>query len=441
VSFADRLSALLDARPALEGAEVVGWRFDLSESRSIAAGLKDSRVGGPYDPPSVASGIGGGIVLVWSDGVHTYGNADARAIEEFDQRLRAWRQAAFADRYAPPLHPPADYPAVATFDPDVASILEGDTKRLFRLLRLALDTCQARGARVVDAGVGVARGTRFLHSSTGIRLSYPETSFRFWASADDLYGQGYAKRRVPTDEEVEFLVHDVADTAAVLRADGVPLAGELPVVLPPDSANAFYGHYLGANLSGSAVVNGHSAFTLDQFRAAAQVARADVQVWVDTLLPLEGAASPASSEGVPGGRADLIRDGRLVSPLLDLRYAGRAAMPPTPVPRGGPGLLVRSDRAAAGQDDLLADVERGLVVYSLLGMHTQDSSSGSYSLVASQARAIVDGRLRDGKIKAVLSGNFFEHLRDDRTRFAPFPHEWNPGMRVHCAVRAERSAG
>src|SRR5215218_4366928 len=104
--FAERLAALLACRPSAGGAEVVSWRFDLSESETIRAGLKDNRFGGPYDPPAVAAGIGGGIALTWSDGVHTYGNVDAQALDSFDERVEDWRQSAFADPFAPPLLPP-----------------------------------------------------------------------------------------------------------------------------------------------------------------------------------------------------------------------------------------------------------------------------------------------------------------------------------------------
>ncbi len=436
-AFAEELARRLDARPSSDGAEVVGWRFDLSESRSIRAGLKDSRLGGPYDPPSLADGTGGGIYLIWSDAQQTYANVDVLALEEFGERVADWRLNAFADPYAPPILPPAQFPSVQTYDPNVVEILEGRTAEFFDLLRQALEAGRASGAQVVDAGVGAGEGTRFLYYSSGLRLSYPETSFSFWLSADDLYSRGFGKRRVIEADEVAELLEDVCETTAALRSDGSLESGVLPIVLPPGESGSFLGHYLGSNLSGAAVVNGHSAYTLDDFRQSKQVVRADLRLRVDTLLALEGAATPATSEGVPGGQVDLVRDGRLLTPLLDLKYAARASMPPTPLPRGGPGMLVETERLLDRPDALLAGVERGLYVYSVLGMHTQDSSSGRYSLVASQARPIRNGRLLDGKVKAVLAGDFFEHLRDDGTLFARFPHEWTPGMRVLSNVSVE----
>ena len=61
MTFAEQLAQRLDARPSADGAEVVGWRFDISEGLSLRAGLKDSKLGGPYEPPGASEGTGGGI--------------------------------------------------------------------------------------------------------------------------------------------------------------------------------------------------------------------------------------------------------------------------------------------------------------------------------------------------------------------------------------------
>ena len=100
-------------------------------------------------------------------------------------------------------------------------------------------------------------------------------------------------------------------------------------------------------------------------------------------------------------------------------------------------MLIRAERdAGLKAPDLLAGVEQGVYIYSVLGMHTQDASSGKYSLVAPQARVIRAGRLLDGKVKIVLAGDFFAQLLDERTLFATYPYDWTPGMRVQAAVSA-----
>lgn len=432
-AFAEEVARRLDAPARAGGATVVGWRFELGAGRSLRVGVKDGRIGGPYEPPSFALGIGGSLYLRWSDGLVAHGNLDAAALEEWEERLATWRAGAYRDPDAPEIPAPQPLPSVETADPNVVQAVTGAPDPLFAWLAEALGRLRAAGVAQVDAGAGASAGDRFVFTSTGLRAAHPETGCTFWVSGEDLYGQGYRKRRLPRPEEVEFVVADVVETVPALRTEDRAPSGPLPVLLPADVFEAFLGTFVGANLSGRAVLEGTSAWTLEDFRGGRQVLREDLDLVVDTLLPLELAASPVSGEGVPGGRAELIRAGRLVTPLLDLKYARRAGLPPTPAPGGPPGLLLRPAGPLPSAAELIAEIELGLLVYAVMGLHTQDPATGSFSLVAPQSRVIRDGKL-GGKVKAVLAGNFHAALRDPASRFATFPYELNPGLLLTCRV-------
>jgi PmbA protein len=120
--------------------------------------------------------------------------------------------------------------------------------------------------------------------------------------------------------------------------------------------------------------------------------------------------------------------------MLDLKYARRANMAPTPLPLTGSALEVQTDDLAIW-DEVVASLDRGLIVYEILGMHTQDSVSGHFSVVASQALVVRDG-VPVGRAKAALTGNFFETLHDPNTRFVRWSVERNPGMLLPCRVAA-----
>jgi len=77
-----------------------------------------------------------------------------------------------------------------------------------------------------------------------------------------------------------------------------------------------------------------------------------------------------------------------------------------------------------------------LLVYSLLGMHTQDGTSGRYSVGAPKSLVIEGGELK-GKVKATIVGSFFDNLTDPRTRFGWDPYEDNPALEIHCEVIVE----
>lgn len=433
-SFAEELARRLDRPPQVDGAAVVGWRFELGAGHSLRVGLKDSRLGGPYEPPGFALGIGGSVYLRWSDGLVSHGIVDASALEEFDDRLATWRGSAYEDPWAPEILPPQPLPEVVTADPRVEALVAGAPDPLFAPLAQALDRLRSAGIGQVDAGAGAGAGRRYVYSSTGLRVEHPESSYSFWVSGDDLYWRGFQKRRLADAGEQEFVIEDVVATVPALRVDDTAPSGVLPVLLATGVFEGFLGAFVEANLSGSAVVHGTSAWTLDDFRSGRQVLRDDLDLVVDTTLPLEPGSSPVSAEGVPGGRVALVERGRLATPLLDLKYARRAGLPPTPLPRGHPGLLVRPvGGALPSAGELIGAIDLGLLVYSVMGLHTQDRTTGDFSLVAPQARVIRAGQ-PGGKVKAVLAGNFFQVLRDPANRFATFPHELNPGLLMTCRV-------
>ena len=76
---------------------------------------------------------------------------------------------------------------------------------------------------------------------------------------------------------------------------------------------------------------------------------------------------------------------------------------------------------------MLAATARGVLILSVLGLHTQDSTRGDFSISAPQTLAIQGGAL-GGAVKAVLTGNFFEALRDPSLGLVTFPGFRMPGL-------------
>ena len=75
----------------------------------------------------------------------------------------------------------------------------------------------------------------------------------------------------------------------------------------------------------------------------------------------------------------------------------------------------------------------GALVLSVLGVHTQDFTSGDFSLSAPQTLVIGPTGL-DGRLRATISGNVFELLRSPELALVRFPGEHTPGLLVHCRV-------
>ena len=156
----------------------------------------------------------------------------------------------------------------------------------------------------------------------------------------------------------------------------------------------------------------------------------DLSLELDPLLPLKAGSYRFSTEGVPARRQCFVRQGRLVTPILDLKYAARLHRDPTAIPYsmdvlhlGGPEPL--------GQDEAMALAEDGVMVLNVLGVHTLDASSGHFSLSAPQALALRHGAL-GGRLRGTISGDLFALLRDDGTHLVRFDGETTPGLLVRC---------
>jgi PmbA protein len=122
--------------------------------------------------------------------------------------------------------------------------------------------------------------------------------------------------------------------------------------------------------------------------------------------------------------------------VLDLKYARRLNLTPSTPPGGEESIHLHAD-TEVGWDELQPQLNEAILVLSVLGLHTQDRSSGNYSLSTSQALLIRDGVIQ-GRIKATLNGNLFNNLRDSALRLVRFPGQHSAGFALPINVAIEQ---
>ena len=423
----DRLGSFLAGSPVVDGAGVVGWRFELSEGQVARVGMRAGRLGGPYEAPSVSARLGGSIELRWSDERVSRASLRRDMLDDLPNGLAGWRAEAYPTGLVAPPAPPAMCPAVRTFDPDIAA-LAGD--RPAGLVNVVLDVARALGEGSIDAAdVALTAGAtaRRVATSAGFDATWDETAYGLELSAEELHGDGYARRRVPREEELARLVADVAATVRALRQEDALPSEPRGVLFTPSALDALLARFLGTNLDGRAVLRGQSRFSPDDVRSGLAVLRPDLDLIVDTTLPFELATAPCSGEGVPAGPAALVRGGRLATPLLDRERAARLGLSPTPAPRGRPSLLLETSERELDVDAALQALGEGVVVRALLGLHTQNARRGDYAVVVPIAQVVRGGR-RAGRASVRVRGNLFALLAAPETRLVRFPDSTTPGL-------------
>lgn len=411
MDFAEQLVERLERlarQPEAPDRAIAQWRLVVDSGTSTEVGLKDNRPGGPYDAPNAVTGTRGEIYLVWADGRVSSGTVDRTTLENLGEDLALWRQAAFEDPFRPDVLGPQEIPAVPLYDDEVAGIVTAHHDPLFELIERVRRELPAYDARLVSASATASLNRRHLLTSAGLDHVSQGTAFGAYADADSRAYDYVSRRTMPSEEEVARMIRRAGETNQLLRREATLVPGRQSVLFTPSTAEAMLNKFLMVNLDAQRVLNGSSAFTLDQFQAGAVVAPEAFSLSIDPLRPMSPGAYEVTREGVPARIQSLIEHGRLVTPLLDLKHAKRAGMAPTPFPRGGSSLRLAGP--TGGFDDLVAAMDRGLVVYQLLGLHTQDSARGNFSITVAQG-LVVEGGKPIGRAKAIIAGNFFDALR------------------------------
>jgi PmbA protein len=235
------------------------------------------------------------------------------------------------------------------------------------------------------------------------------------------------------DADREFIgrLDRLAELAGRLEEPGDPPAGGvMAVLLHPNVVENYVLGALLANLAGSRVVNGEGYFRKEQFGSGEPMLHPDLTLRLDPLAPMKSGSYRFTLEGVPSGRCNFIEKGRLIHPVLNLKYARRFGGAPTPVPANLDTLHLEGLPELTEKEGYEAAVD-GVMVLSVLGAHTQDVSSGDFSLSAPQTLGIRNGEPA-GRIRGTISGNLFELLRADDLRAVRFDGEHTPGLLVRC---------
>lgn len=186
------------------------------------------------------------------------------------------------------------------------------------------------------------------------------------------------------------------------------------IVLDPVVGAEFLG-VIAPALTGEAVQKGKSLF---YDKVGQEVASKVVNIVDDGRQVQGAAAAPVDDEGVPTGRTQLVAEGKLQGFLHSIYTAGKAGVEPTGNglrssyrgrPESSPSniYLVPGDK---GGEQIISEVQKGLYVTSVMGMHTANPISGDFSLGAS-GLWIENGEIAYPVRGVAIAGNIVSFLK------------------------------
>jgi PmbA protein len=422
MAYIDDIEAGFAADP-----RIVDYRINLGAGRSAGIGIRDNDVGSVYSPMSFSDTIGGSFLVQWQDGRLSRGSLDGSSLDQLEQVLERAFAAAYDDPDAAQFLGPQTVHPVELASPDVPPVLAERSGFLLEVVAILQEIAASYESNTLNGGVGAGTSTSHLRTSRGLQLAGEGTSFSYSAYFDGIIGDGFRRRTLVDPAEIRRQIERVGELFRQLKRPAQQIhSGARTIILHPNVAYPLFDFYVWGNMGGPSVYHGQSIWKREDFVARQRVFREDISVRVDPWQPLGPGSFGWTGEGLPAAPVTYIDSGQLVNPLLDLKYARRLDLPPL-TPPGSEHSIVIEAAADRPSEELIGEVEDGLLVLSVLGLHTQDRSSGNYSLSAPQTLVIRNGQIQ-GKVKATLSGNFLDHLRDDAFSLARFAGQHSPGF-------------
>lgn len=219
----------------------------------------------------------------------------------------------------------------------------------------------------------------------------------------------------------DSLLAEIVDLYAQGRRTVEPKGGRMQVLFMPGSMITLLWR-LTSGLSGRSVYENISPLAGLQGERVFSDALTVVDDPLDDAYP---GATAFDDEGVPCGRLTLVDNGVLRSFYCDLKYAGKLGVPSTghgfrTGPWGSDPVAIRPAPAlahlfirpgTATLQQLIAMMDRGLIIEGALGAHSGNIPNGDYSIGVSPGLYVEHGRIV-GRVKdAMATGNIYDTLR------------------------------
>ena len=330
-----------------------------------------------------------------------------------------------------------DHPVVArTYDPLLAEVTAEDGLAAVREL-IAGARGVHKGVTVSGGAVGVGASAVALVNSEG--LEFAERSTGFGASAYVVLKEGDSVTTGFEGHESTMLDDVARDPAAIgrkaaeLARDSLhaqPFGAGRPttVVFHPDATASLIEFLVLPALHGDKAARGESVWSgmLDK-----EVVDGRLRIVDDPTRDGGLGSAPADDEGVASRPVPLLEGGRVRNFLFDLGSAyeygdGFSSATASAVragglsddqtyqeaPTTGARNVVIGATGARRLDQVIADIDDGVLVHDLLGAHTGNPTSGDFSVSSTVLFRIQDGALAGALEGVMLAGNVPRLLRD-----------------------------
>jgi PmbA protein len=342
-------------------------------------------------------------------------SSDITALDQLKENVLASAQ--LGDKV--PLHFPEPQrgPSVEVYSPELATL---PPSRLIEMGKEMVDTI-LQADEEANVSIDLTRRVRMttIRNSAGAEVAVRKAPFSIMLEVERVRGDDVVTlfeyfSTATLDDGYRAFVGRVAEKLRLARRLATLSSGQMPVLFSPTGAPVL-GLPLIHGLNGKNVYRGISPMA---GREEEQLFDEKLTVVDDPTLDGRPGSSSHDDEGVPGRRNTLVDQGRLTGYIYDLKTAALARTEPTgngkrslfsPPSPSFSNMIVGNGETPVG--DIIAGVDRGLLVETPLGLGQGNVISGAFSNSLSLAFKIERGEIV-GRVKDIsVAGNIYQDLR------------------------------
>jgi len=413
------------------------YRVFVSKAKGCQIGITNEEIAGVYNPITFSSEISGDCLVQWQDGLISSANLNNETLYRFERFLKDLKLLKYKDPAMANFLSSQKYPSVKLYDQKVDDVVEGKEKILLDLV-LKLKKWQNKiKTKVKEIGAYTTSIENVVFTSQGLFESEKSTLCGYVSSYEEKIVLEDNLRKIPEKEIIEKKRIFIEQFYSYLTKSRKvkPKEKKMPVLLMPWVSKDLFYHFIISNLDGSSVYNKESHFSLNDFKDKKQALRADLNLKYDPTIDFDVGSYKFSGEGVSSQPTDFIKNGKLETPILDLKYAKLQKSKPTAIFTIQATPLLKSEKEISFENCLDA-IDEGVIVLNVLGLHTQSSVSGDYSLPSPQVLYVKNGKIL-GRTRAIIVGNLFEDMNQKDFQLINFATEKFPGFLIKTNVSFE----
>jgi PmbA protein len=426
--YLNKTAKTLDNHPKINK-----WSVSIVSSKSLDIGMKDNHIGGIYASPSADVGNSLNIALYWKNNKRSTHSYQGKFPELNDELLTNMESQSFYDEIIPDLPNPDVLPDVKVYDPEVEKLFDNAGVLFDSLNKIKSELKDY--AKNLNGSVGGGINEIFVKNSSGFDNRYKISETGFYAYADSLYGNSYQTRHLFNNKDLDIIIEDVKTFLPYYNkiANKTLLkSGNIDVIIPYDYLLSFLNFFVMSNLNGETIDTKQSAFSVEDIKSNKQIMRDDITLTIDNTKDYSSGSHKFSPMGNVAGRQDIIKNGKIMTPMLGFKYAKKFDMKPTPDILSEESFNF-GNSSAIDFDKAYKDIIDGVIIDGILGLHTQDRTRGTYSLNCQSSLLIKNGEII-GKGNVIINGNFFEDLFKDKLTFVKYPISGFPGAKLKMNV-------